>query len=50
VVPHELEAHGDVRVDNCYWLKDRDKPEVIAYLEAENDYLDKVMKARFLRG
>lgn len=44
VVPHELKAHGDTRVDNYFWLKDRDNPEVIAYLKAENDYLDAVMK------
>ena len=29
-VPHELEAHGDVRVDPYYWLNDRENPEVIA--------------------
>ena len=28
VVPHELTAHGDTRVDNYYWLKDREDPEV----------------------
>lgn len=44
VVPHELTMHGDVRVDNYYWLKERDNPEVIAYLKAENAYLDAVMK------
>ena len=44
IVPHELELHGDVRVDNYFWLKERENPEVIAYLEAENKYLDKVMK------
>jgi len=42
-VPHELEIHGDVRVDPYYWLKERDDPEVIAYLEAENAYTDAVM-------
>ncbi|MEN1785712.1 MAG: S9 family peptidase [Bacteroidota bacterium] len=36
--PKQLELHGDVRVDNYYWLKDRDNPEVIDYLEAENAY------------
>ncbi len=41
--PHELEIHGDVRVDEYYWLRERDDPEVIAYLEAENAYLDGVM-------
>jgi oligopeptidase B len=44
VVPHELTAHGDTRIDNYYWLKDRDDPEVLSYLKAENDYLEAVMK------
>jgi oligopeptidase B len=43
VIPHELEAHGDVRVDDYYWLSERGNPEVIAYLEAENAYMDTVM-------
>jgi oligopeptidase B len=41
--PHVLEAHGDLRVDPYYWLRDRQDPEVIAYLEAENSYSDAVM-------
>ncbi len=43
-VPHAMEKHGHRRVDDYYWLKDRDNPQVIAYLEAENAYLDAVMK------
>ncbi len=39
-VPTELEKHGDVRVDNYYWLNERENPKVIAYLEAENTYND----------
>ncbi len=39
----ELEAHGDVRVDEYYWLRERDNPEVISYLEAENDYTEAAM-------
>ncbi|MBN1640693.1 MAG: S9 family peptidase [Anaerolineae bacterium] len=42
-VPVRLETHGHVRVDPYYWLKDRQDPEVIAYLEAENAYTDAVM-------
>jgi len=38
VVPHILEAHGHTRVDDYYWLRERDDPEVLAYLEAENAY------------
>ncbi|HVS49184.1 MAG TPA: S9 family peptidase [Candidatus Dormibacteraeota bacterium] len=41
--PTVLEAHGDSRVDPYYWLREKDNPEVIAYLEAENAYSDIVM-------
>ena len=34
------EFHGDVFVDPYEWLRDKSSPEVIAYLEAENDYAD----------
>ncbi|QAA81014.1 S9 family peptidase [Aequorivita sp. H23M31] len=37
-----LEAHGDVRVDNYYWLNNPDDPKVIDYLKAENDYYEKM--------
>ena len=37
-VPHLLEAHGQQRIDDYYWLRERDDPEVLAYLEAENAY------------
>ncbi|HZR13506.1 MAG TPA: S9 family peptidase [Acidimicrobiia bacterium] len=36
--PVTLRAHDDERVDEWYWLRDRDDPAVVAYLEAENDY------------
>jgi len=32
--------HGDVFVDPYEWLRDKADPEVVAYLEAENDYVD----------
>jgi len=41
--PRILEAHGDRRVDPYYWLRERDNPEVISYLEAENSYADAIM-------
>src|SRR5438270_8261286 len=41
--PRQLEAHGRARTDDWYWLRDRDDPAVIAYLEAENAYTDAVM-------
>lgn len=34
------EHHGDVFVDPYEWLRDKADPEVIAHLEAENDYVD----------
>ena len=34
------EYHGDVFIDPYEWLRDKADPEVIAYLEAENDYVD----------
>jgi oligopeptidase B len=43
IEPHELKAHGQVRIDDYYWLKDRGSPEVSDYLEAENAYTDVVM-------
>ncbi len=40
-VPKELSIHGDTRIDNYYWMNQREDPEVIAYLNAENDYTQK---------
>ncbi len=31
-----LETHGDKRVDNYFWLNERENPEVIKYIEEEN--------------
>lgn len=41
---HKFNIHNDVRTDNFYWLKDRENPEVIAYLNQENAYTKHVMK------
>ena len=30
--------HGDERVDNYFWLRDKANPKVIAYLDSENAY------------
>jgi len=38
VKPVEFTNHGDVRIDNYYWLRERENPELLAYLEAENAY------------
>ncbi|MDQ1430761.1 MAG: oligopeptidase [Actinomycetota bacterium] len=36
--PTSLRHDGDVRIDPWFWLRERDDPEVLAYLEAENAY------------
>ncbi|HWP82216.1 MAG TPA: S9 family peptidase [Bacteroidota bacterium] len=36
--------HGDVRIDNYSWLREKSNPEVISYLEAENAYTEAMMK------
>jgi len=41
-IPYQHKIHGDIRVDNYYWLRERDNPEVTDYLERENDYFDKL--------
>ena len=41
--PHRHEKHGDVRLDDYYWLRDREDSEVLAYLEAENAHVDECL-------
>lgn len=43
--PVTLVAHGDERVDEWHWLRDRDDPAVVAHLEAENDYTAAVLSS-----
>src|SRR6266446_4763477 len=43
-VPKTDVVHGDVRVDDYFWMRDREDPDVTAYLTAENVYTDAVMK------
>jgi oligopeptidase B len=43
-VPTIRVLHGDPIEDEYAWLRDKDSPEVIAQLEAENAYTDAVMK------
>ena len=40
----EFHIHGHVRIDNYYWLCERDNPKVIEYLESENTFTKAVMK------
>ncbi|MDO4880530.1 MAG: S9 family peptidase [Capnocytophaga sp.] len=37
-IPHRLEKFDNVRIDNYYWLNERENPEVIRYLNEENTY------------
>src|SRR5215510_12570534 len=41
--PYEITQHGETRVDNYFWLRYREDPEVLKYLTAHNEYLDEVM-------
>jgi len=43
--PVEHVLHGDRRIDHYGWLRQKENPEVIAYLEAENAYTDAVLKS-----
>src|SRR5215217_2240796 len=36
--------HGETLVDNYYWLREKNNPEVVSYLEAENAYTTAIMK------
>ena len=42
--PKELSIHNDVRIDNYYWLNEKENPEVIDYLNAENEYTKNLMQ------
>jgi oligopeptidase B len=42
IIPKTLENLGDTRIDNYFWLNDRENPEVIDYLNKENDYYNKM--------
>jgi len=44
--PHEMTLHGHTRIDEYFWLRDdtRKDPQVLAYLEEENAYFDKIME------
>lgn len=44
IIPHEMTIHGDTRIDNYYWLNQREDPEVIQYLTDENTYTDAILK------
>uniref|UniRef100_UPI00404B5974 S9 family peptidase n=2 Tax=Gelidibacter sp. TaxID=2018083 RepID=UPI00404B5974 len=41
-LPKELSIHNDIRIDDYYWMNDRENPEVIDYLNAENTYFEEM--------
>lgn len=43
-IAHKLTKHGQTRIDNYYWLNQRNNAKVINYIEAENQYTNTVMK------
>jgi oligopeptidase B len=43
IKPKELVTSGHTRTDNYYYLNERENPEVIKYLNAENTYVDQVL-------
>ncbi|MCK4397349.1 S9 family peptidase [candidate division WOR-3 bacterium] len=44
VIPKTDTLHGEIRIDDYYWLRNRSNSEVIEYLEEENEYTEAVMK------
>lgn len=42
-IPTKLKKHGDTRIDNYFWMKDKKNPKVIDHLKAENAYTEAVM-------
>lgn len=41
-IPKEMTSHGEKRVDDYFWLREKDNPDVVAYLKAENAYTEAV--------
>ena len=42
--PHTLSQHEITRIDDYYWMRDKNDPETLKYLHAESDYLEEVMQ------
>lgn len=41
--PHDVTVHGDTRIDEYFWLREREAPDVRKYLEQENAYTESVL-------
>ena len=42
--PHTITQHGQSRIDNYFWMRFREDPQVLSYLNAESDYQEEVMQ------
>ncbi|MFN2302793.1 MAG: oligopeptidase B, partial [Anaerolineales bacterium] len=42
--PHKITQHGQTRDDDFFWMRNREDPALLEYLNAENDYLEEVMQ------
>jgi oligopeptidase B len=42
--PYEIIQHGVTRNDEYYWMRERDNPEALKYLQDENEYLEEVLQ------
>ena len=38
--PKDVSVHGDLRIDDYFWMRERDDPRTLAYLRAENAYAE----------
>ncbi|ANO51218.1 oligopeptidase B [Woeseia oceani] len=43
-IPHTLNIHGDERVDDYFWMNDREDPRVIDWLNKQNEWTEKRME------
>lgn len=43
-IPHVTTVHGERLVDNYYWLRQKDSPDVLTYLQAEDAYTEAQMR------
>ncbi|HUQ94087.1 MAG TPA: S9 family peptidase [Bryobacteraceae bacterium] len=43
-IPKKITQHGETRIDDYFWLRDGDRADIVAYLEAENAYTEEVLR------
>jgi len=42
--PYEIIQHGQTRIDNYYWMREKNDPETMKYLRSESDYLNEYLQ------